>query len=56
MNLNLYGHNGQWLMVDLGITFHDRLGIEVITPDPQLFCPIKHPLKDWFLPTLMKII
>jgi ribonuclease J len=34
MNLNLYGHNGQWLMVDLGINFHDRLGIDIITPDP----------------------
>jgi ribonuclease J len=34
MNLNLYGHDGQWLMVDLGITFGDRLGIDIITPDP----------------------
>ena len=21
MNLNLYGHDGRWLMVDLGVTF-----------------------------------
>ena len=21
MNLNLYGHNGRWLMVDCGVTF-----------------------------------
>lgn len=34
MNLNLYGHDGQWMMVDLGVTFGDRLGIDVITPDP----------------------
>lgn len=34
MNMNLYGHNKKWLMVDMGITFHDRLGIDVITPDP----------------------
>lgn len=34
MNLNLYGHDGQWLMVDLGVTFGDRLGIDIITPDP----------------------
>ena len=36
MNLNLYGCDGQWLMVDLGITFADeRLpGIDVILPDP----------------------
>jgi ribonuclease J len=35
MNLNLYGHDGQWLMVDLGITFGDRFGIEIIAPDPE---------------------
>ena len=36
MNLNLYGHAGKWLMVDLGITFGDDStpGIEVIMPDP----------------------
>ncbi|HIP78818.1 MAG TPA: ribonuclease J [Kiloniellaceae bacterium] len=35
MNLNLYGHKGVWLMVDLGITFADgRLpGIDVLMPD-----------------------
>lgn len=34
MNLNLYGHDNEWIMVDLGITFGDRLGVDVITPDP----------------------
>jgi ribonuclease J len=36
MNLNLYGHDGAWLMVDLGITFADeRLsGVDLIMPDP----------------------
>lgn len=36
MNLNLYGHAGAWLMVDLGITFgdDDTPGIDVIMPDP----------------------
>jgi ribonuclease J len=35
MNLNLYGHAGKWLMIDLGITFGDEStpGIEVIMPD-----------------------
>ncbi|HUL07353.1 MAG TPA: ribonuclease J [Candidatus Acidoferrum sp.] len=35
MNLNLYGHAGKWLMVDLGVTFGDDRtpGIEVIMPD-----------------------
>jgi ribonuclease J len=36
MNLNLYGHAGKWLMVDLGITFGDEStpGIDIIMPDP----------------------
>jgi len=36
MNLNLYGHDGKWLMVDLGIAFGNETmpGIEVIMPDP----------------------
>lgn len=37
MNLNLYGHAGQWLMIDLGITFNDGKlpGVDVIMPDPS---------------------
>jgi ribonuclease J len=35
MNLNLFGHDNEWLIVDLGITFGDRLGIDVIMPDPS---------------------
>lgn len=36
MNLNLYGNDGRWLMVDCGITFGDDTtpGVDVITPDP----------------------
>jgi ribonuclease J len=36
MNLSLYGHAGQWLMVDLGITFGDDTtpGIDILMPDP----------------------
>ena len=36
MNLNLYGHAGKWLMVDLGIGFADDSmpGVDVIMPDP----------------------
>jgi len=36
MNLNLYGHAGKWLMVDLGVTFADASlpGVEVLMPDP----------------------
>ncbi|MCC7047917.1 MAG: ribonuclease J, partial [Alphaproteobacteria bacterium] len=36
MNLNLYGHAGKWLMIDLGITFADdsQPALDVIMPDP----------------------
>lgn len=37
MNFNLYGYQGQWIAVDVGITFADDTtppGIEIITPDP----------------------
>lgn len=33
MNLNLYHTEGKWLMVDLGITFDQTPGIEVLMPD-----------------------
>src|SRR5438045_5727606 len=35
MNVNLYGCRGQWIMVDLGLTFADTSypGIELILPD-----------------------
>ena len=35
MNLNLYGHDGQWLMIDCGITFGDANmpGVEIVLPD-----------------------
>ncbi|MGB8274519.1 MAG: ribonuclease J [Alphaproteobacteria bacterium] len=37
MNLSLYGCRGQWLMIDLGITFGDETtpGIDIIMPDPS---------------------
>ncbi len=36
MNMNLYGHNGKWIMVDCGITFgtDEFPGADVIMPDP----------------------
>ena len=36
MNMNLYGHDGKWLMVDLGVSFGDDSMpmIDVVMPDP----------------------
>jgi len=35
MNANLYGCDGKWLMLDLGVTFgnHDYPGIDIVMPD-----------------------
>ena len=35
MNLNMFGTNKEWIMVDCGITFGDRLGVDIIMPDPS---------------------
>ena len=45
MNLNLIGHAGKWLMLDLGVTFGDDQtpGVDVIMPDPQFIAARKHP-------------
>jgi ribonuclease J len=46
MNLNLYGYQGQWLMVDCGITFADDRwpGVEVIVPDASFIIKNKDKL------------
>lgn len=46
MNLNLYGHRGKWLMVDLGISFADDTmpGLDVIMPDPAFIAERRHDL------------
>lgn len=33
MNLNLYGYNEKWLMIDLGVTFKEKFGVHVVAPD-----------------------
>lgn len=46
MNLNLYGHRGKWLMVDLGISFADDTmpGLDVIMPDPAFIAERRQDL------------
>lgn len=36
MNMTLYGHQGKWLIVDMGITFADETmpGVDIVVPDP----------------------
>ncbi len=45
MNLNLYAYGDEWLMLDLGISFADSLGIEVIMPNPQFIVERRDQLK-----------
>ncbi|GAB5389922.1 MAG: ribonuclease J [Alphaproteobacteria bacterium] len=37
INMNLYGHDGRWLLVDLGIGFGDETmpGVDLLLPDPD---------------------
>ncbi len=46
MNLNLYCYEGQWLIVDCGVTFGDDTtpGIEVMTPDPAFIAERREDL------------
>lgn len=47
MNLNLFGCDGQWLMVDLGVTFGDDSipGLDVVMPDPSFIVERREKLK-----------
>lgn len=46
MNVNLYGCDGKWIMVDLGMTFSDPYypGIELVLPDLEFIEREKHNL------------
>ncbi|MBM3554953.1 MAG: ribonuclease J [Alphaproteobacteria bacterium] len=46
MNLALYGHAGQWLMVDCGLTFADAElpGVDLVFPDPGFIAERRHAL------------
>ncbi len=54
MNLNLYGHDGEWLMVDCGVTFRDadgskRSGFDVQMPDPEFISSQRDRLQGLLL-------
>ncbi|WP_353667297.1 ribonuclease J [Marinomonas sp. THO17] len=50
MNLNLYGHDGQWLMVDCGVSFNEPLTpkevrtSEIVSADPKFISDQKERL------------
>ncbi|WP_211313860.1 ribonuclease J [Marinomonas piezotolerans] len=50
MNMNLYGHDGQWLMVDCGVSFNEPLKpdsqttYELVCADPSFISKQRHRL------------
>lgn len=43
VNLNVYGHKGKWLVVDMGIGFADEYypGVDILLPDPKFLEEVK---------------
>lgn len=48
-NCTLIGYKDNWIMVDLGISFCNKLGVEVITPDISFPINLKNHLKGIFI-------
>ena len=46
MNLNLYGHDGAWVMLDLGVSFAESHlpGIDLVMPDPAFIAERREDL------------
>jgi ribonuclease J len=46
LNLNLYGLDRQWLMVDLGLSFADETlpGVDIVLPDPSFIAARRNDL------------
>lgn len=48
-NCTMIGNNKEWVVVDLGIAFYDKLGIEVLTPDTSFLSKQKDKIKGIFI-------
>jgi ribonuclease J len=48
-NCTLVGYNDSWIMIDLGIAFYDKYGIEILTPDITYPMQIKKKLLGIFI-------
>lgn len=48
-NCTLIGNDTEWIIVDLGISFYDKLGIEVLTPDISFVEKVKDKIKGIFI-------
>jgi ribonuclease J len=48
-NSTMIGNNGEWIIVDLGITFFDKFGIELLAPDMSFPLRVKDHIKGIFI-------
>ncbi len=48
-NCTMIGNNKEWIIVDLGIAFYDKLGIEILTPDISFPESVRDKLKGLFI-------
>ena len=48
-NCTMIGSANEWIIVDLGITFYDKLGIEVLTPDITFITEHQKDIKGIFV-------
>lgn len=48
-NSTMIGYNKEWIVLDLGISFHDKYGIEVLIPDISFPMKVKNHIKGLFV-------
>lgn len=48
-NCTMIGNNKEWIIVDLGIAFYDKLGIEILTPDISFPESVKDSIRGIFV-------
>ncbi len=48
-NCTMIGNNKEWIIVDLGIAFYDKLGIEILTPDISFPESVRDKIKGLFI-------
>jgi ribonuclease J len=45
----MIGNGNEWIIIDLGIAFYDKLGIEILTPDISFPVSMKDRIKGMFI-------
>ena len=48
-NSTMIGYNDEWALIDLGISFHDKFGIEILMPDISFPIQVKDKLLALFV-------